>query len=585
MIHRTLIGIGLAFVALCASAAPKGATKAVMISIDGLQHRYIKAAIDAGVASAPRGFAWMANGAAFSAEAYPVVTTLTAPSHVSTLTCSFPAQHGVIANTFMAGGQKLSGFNSEVKTETLVEAARRQGKTVISIAYVSVDGQNPRRTADFGVSYPDTKYVPQNDTQIWQWETLAPATGWVLRGGTTTALREAKLAIVLNPVTHERRELNALVEKTAAGYELTLDADKDLTNGVTITLTATAVVPPSTPVFFTEEAPESPLRGYRRRVDLRAAVDGTALKVFVAGSSYNYAQPESFRKWLDGQDLVWPTKFAVLEQKDPVGFVEEAAIVDRFLATVAQKAVAQYPNDLVLFYQPLIDTVEHAFEAKLPQPFNPKATDPISQAYAHAIAIVDANVSALLTAAGDDRTVMLMGDHGMEPMQKTLNLSAIMTVDRDKVDVVTSGSLALVYAKGTDPMATAAADHYGDLLAQALDKLSPLGKPSLSGQARKSVTSGDWNYGEAVWAFMAGEGLWFAWSLETDPVLPTKAFGMHGQSTFVKTMATGLFLKGPGVSAQNLGQISLIDAVPTLVDLLGIQAPRDCRGHSLLKSR
>ena len=81
-----------------------------------------------------------------------VTPSLTAVSHVALATGAPPARTGIVGNTFHPAGTALlerrRGFDVEPETETLWEAAARQGKRVVSLGFPGASQRSPRsRTA------------------------------------------------------------------------------------------------------------------------------------------------------------------------------------------------------------------------------------------------------------------------------------------------------------------------------------------------------------------------------------------------------------------------------------------------------
>src|ERR1700741_4458403 len=89
-----------------------------------------------------------------SARVINVDPTLTAPTHVSMLTGADPQRTGVVSNRFHLPGtpaeQTARGMMQDSDVETLIEAARRQGKRVGAVSFPTIDNGSPQRTADFG---------------------------------------------------------------------------------------------------------------------------------------------------------------------------------------------------------------------------------------------------------------------------------------------------------------------------------------------------------------------------------------------------------------------------------------------------
>jgi hypothetical protein len=261
-----------------------------------------------------------------------------------------------------------------------------------------------------------------------------------------------------------------------------------------------------------------------------------------------------------------------------------------------------------MFYQPLIDTIGHGYESKLPLPFNPEATDDITQAYVRAFQIVDQNISDLLFDMEATDVVELMGDHGMDPIKKTVNVAALLPQDlRDKVDVIASGTLVLLYpkrpaAQGLDAAqqptseSIAAANAVGQTLYERLKNLQHEGNAvfgsahrlsprAIFGAESPSAYGSDWQFGEAVWAFTGGTGYWLRYN-EIDPETFSEppALGMHGNFINLPSMDTTGFIGASQLHKASIKQDRLLNMVPTFTHLMGMDAPRDCMGTSIIQN-
>ena len=137
----------------------------------------------------------------------PVDPTLTSTNHISLATGFPPAATGIVANQFHAAGspaaQKANGFDTAIGTETLWEAARRQGRRVGSLAWPGTDAKGERRTADWGMLYNND---PDHEAQVLtlsreDWRPAPPSPGGealltsrlTIDGGPEAAARELDL--------------------------------------------------------------------------------------------------------------------------------------------------------------------------------------------------------------------------------------------------------------------------------------------------------------------------------------------------------------------------------------------------------
>lgn len=141
-----------------------GSGRVVLVSLDGasaveLHRRYRAGELDAG------GFARFFEVGQVATSLTPVDPTLTAVNHISLATGFPPAATGIVSNNFhVAGspwGERASGFAAPIGTETLWEAARRQGRRVGVWTFPGADDTGPRRRGDWGFTYGGKGYPPE----------------------------------------------------------------------------------------------------------------------------------------------------------------------------------------------------------------------------------------------------------------------------------------------------------------------------------------------------------------------------------------------------------------------------------------
>jgi predicted AlkP superfamily pyrophosphatase or phosphodiesterase len=97
-----------------------GKTRALVISLDGLDFRYLKNADEYGL-KIPNLRRLMANGV--TAPVFGVFPTLTYPSHTTLVTGVQPDRHGIYGNSAIEPLDKISGdldsFATSIKADTL----------------------------------------------------------------------------------------------------------------------------------------------------------------------------------------------------------------------------------------------------------------------------------------------------------------------------------------------------------------------------------------------------------------------------------------------------------------------------------
>jgi hypothetical protein len=604
LLIAALLPLALSAAAL---AAPKPAPRATpsithpihyFISIDGLQPDLLRALDGAGALTASKGLGDLYRHALVVDAATPVVS-LTAASHVSTITCSPPSRHGIVANAYIVDGKKVSGYDHPFVGEPLWRAAMRQGKKVLSLAYVGSDGPTPERLADFGLGYPDADLIGPHQQLDWTLAALPAAQGWSAgaTGARLDGAKEATITIVLNPKTQEAATLQVLlVPRDGGDPTIYVDNDKDLANGYLGTLGGGDDGAKIVDAYFTETNASSTMLGAKRRSFLRGISHAAGhVGLYVSKASYNAAYPASFRQRLDELNLVWPDYGVADPKLTTAEYLETQSMIDRFLTTVAEQVVPELDVDLVLFYQPLIDTLGHKLESALPRPFDPAATDEVTRAFVAAFQLVDADLGRLLAHTGPRDVVAAMGDHGMDPIRKAVNVAKLLPSDHiGKVEIVSSGSMTLLYAPANaTPAQIAEAKAIGAGLRDKLVATSFEGAPIYGNAWQKDAfgptpnDQGDytreWQYGEALWAYSTASGFWLLYQpLTPDTFFDPPALGMHGQDIHLPTMVTAMMFRAPELRPEHRAAGSLIDAVPTFSRLVGMAPPTQCLGHSLV---
>jgi predicted AlkP superfamily pyrophosphatase or phosphodiesterase len=532
-------------------------------SIDGLQPRLLESftSLDSATNGGFRSL-WR-KGLVFP-DAKAHVISITAASHASTATCSSPSRHGITGNHFLRNNKKVSGFKEPLRAETMWQAARRQGRKVASFAYVAVDGGSPERSADLGITYPDDARMGKSAIV-----SLKDANGIPF-----------ELDTVLDPKRDVRVKLSFIPE--VAGSRVRPHVVFTTPSGLrkSVELPGGRSGHSHTSLFIHD--------GERLRRILIQAIASKEDHFLVSRASYNEAHPESFRKSLDDSGLVWPDvniKGMNLDLR-PDEAVGMQGILDDFITDVAARSINQHDPDVVLFYQPLIDSTGHGFQNKLPDSGSLAGKDPVSSAFLQAFRRVDSNIARVLATSRPRDFVALMGDHGMVTTTDNVNVAPLLPDGIDKaVDVYASDSMLYLYpAAGNSD--SGAVKRAGEKLRDILAPLARNGKNVVEMVAEKDPAKGSlWNYGDAAWAFRSSEGFWFVNNpLEKDIFLPPKVPGMHGHNPDFKSMHTTLIFTGPSIkpAIRRDQTVSLVDAVPTFASLIDLAPPADCEGKSLL---
>lgn len=549
------------FPALAESPSPP---RGYFISIDGLRPDYLETMAKSGKLNAPRGLGWLYHHSVVR-RGKPIVTTLTAASHVSNATCSPPSVHGIISNSFLKDGKMIDGYSSPLSAETLWQAARKQHRTVISSGYVGVDGASPERSVDYGISFPDPSLLGKELS--------------LKLPGTHDGM---PLSLTLNSKSGETVMIYLTI-RYGQNPRVLLDDDTDLNNGRLAETTATAAGETMTLFFYEKESEE--LRLVKRRVDIRVRDLGNgAVDFYVFPASYTNAAPKSYRKFLDDHNLIWPPSYPDMKSVATNKKNEIKTAIDNFLAEATELAEKQFKHDIVAFYQLSIDSTGHTYEADLPHPFDPKRTDAVTQAYIDAFQLVDHNLSRVLSEATEEDVILLVGDHGMAPMKKKINAAILVPELMGSARVVEGGGLFLIY----DGAQAGSGDIAGEKARVALTAFKD-GTTAVLDQALRRADFEkqkiEWQYGDAVWALLSTPGYQFSASLTAPLWSAPSSPGMHGFAASHEIMDTVFVLKAPEGKREQLNRlpatVELLNAAPTFAALLDIPAPKDCRGKAL----
>jgi hypothetical protein len=111
-------------------------TRTILISFDGAQPEVIERLIRNGKLPWNGGFAKLIREGTKAEGMTSVLPTVTATNHISIATGAYPERTNIPANTLHNTDTSLtattSGFSAPIDAETLWEAAKRQGKKVVT---------------------------------------------------------------------------------------------------------------------------------------------------------------------------------------------------------------------------------------------------------------------------------------------------------------------------------------------------------------------------------------------------------------------------------------------------------------------
>lgn len=266
----------------------------------------------------------------------------------------------------------------------------------------------------------------------------------------------------------------------------------------------------------------------------------------------------------------------------------------------------------VALYSPVIDDIAHRFGGYVDPElagYDPSLEPEPWSVIAEAFAIEDRLLGELLDAADRDGAhVLVVSDHGMAATNRRLHLNlaleqaGLLALDADRrIDLSRTRALALPLADNS--VAVNTVDRLGGIVPMEE-------KESVIQDVRRALASiQDPDTGERVVLEIlapATKGLiqpggpgtgdlfvelapGYEPSTSTRSALviePTEPSGTHGYLPTRRDMRAIFGAYGPRVPpGSNLGRVRAIDVVPTVLDLLGLDAPEALPGHSLVPER
>ena len=382
-------------------AATAVAERVVLLSFDGIGADAL--ARQSGLTS----FASLAASGA-SARVIPVNPTLTAPTHVSMLTGADPRVHGIFSNWFHLDGtppeRVTRGLNAEIAVETLVEAARRQGKRVGAVPFPTVDAANSRRSADFGLVW--TSSVTEG--RIVKLSRSDFKREWVPPTWTQRPSRRASFS----PLMRARVEWSApggpRTDVDLVAYDTSDDRIENYDSYVVEVGDREVGVDARGWFAVSREQ----FGSWSKILEAQPSLNVT---LYWGAISRTNAYPESYRTLLDTEVGFWPGAPDEHADLDVATYAEQLERLSDFLARVQTTTIRRMEFDLLLAYQPVVDQALHNFLGY--------DEDVVRRAYAAADRAAAA-VGGELDANRD--ALVVVGDHGLVGVERQVRLGRLL---------------------------------------------------------------------------------------------------------------------------------------------------------------
>ena len=311
------------------SAQPPQAPPLMLVSLDGAKPDVIGHLMAAGRLPSMQAVSKAGLGPAPMTVVFPSLTPVV---HAAILTGTYPEENGVLAITFHDVSapitKTVSGFETAFEAESLVQAAKRQGKSVASISW---PGFKMSETADWTVQYGAQEAYPfslRRSSEEWK-----SAEGGLSFTALTLGGEEApvKTYLLASPGS----------EKTPAA--LYVDTDTDAANGYSATLStgqwaAVALDSASTRgtwIYLQEMSPD--LGAFKLYV-------GAVYSTKIYPPELMQAVTERFGFFPGGGDYASIENGKLGEQ----GYRDQTARLDRWLMDAAVYVKKTYAPDLLL---------------------------------------------------------------------------------------------------------------------------------------------------------------------------------------------------------------------------------------------
>jgi Type I phosphodiesterase / nucleotide pyrophosphatase len=364
------------------SKPPASALRTILISFDGAQPEVIEKLLEQQKLPRNGGFAELVNKGTRARGMIAVLPTLTATSHISIATGAYPERTNIPMNTFHDTETPLtttiSGFGAPINAETLWQAAKRQGKKVITIAFAGADGRGDERRGDqtlgFGVrdGFSFVKFM--NGAHF----DAPSADAWNL-GSQACEFKKANIGtatanqVFFQTFSMGQVFLNVLVcDAVFDGQELYdsafFDLDKNLANSFIARMRQGDWAPFELPLLAPPDAafPDQGRGKIGAWVKLLAFnPDLSAFNIYLGDIAHNVGFPQSFVDNVDNLLGFWPAEpdFFNLEagRIDEATYMEQLERLAVYLKDAMFLAIENHEFDLLMGYQVQTDEAGHQF--------------------------------------------------------------------------------------------------------------------------------------------------------------------------------------------------------------------------------
>jgi predicted AlkP superfamily pyrophosphatase or phosphodiesterase len=487
-----------------------------------------------------------------SARIINVNPTLTAPSHVSILTGADPQRTGVVSNRFHLPGtpieQTARGMMQDSDVETLVDAARRQGKRVGVVSFPTIDNNPPQRSADFGFVWA-APLVPARIVKLtradFKREWVPPT--WNERPQRRPSFSPIQRARVEWSIPRRAPDTPSVrLDVYLVAYDTTDDVRANYDSYFIEEGDREIAADEHGWFSITRQTPDGLHGSWSKMLSATTTLDVT---IYWGSISRNEAWPNSFRTLLDDEIGFWPGPPEEELEVDAATFIEQLERMADFYTRAQTMTIARVPFDLLLAYHAEVDVAGHAF-------LGAPNGESVQRA---AFVAADRAVASIAEALQPDDALVVTGDHGLVVADREVRLNTLLADHgfAPRWRAYSSGAFAELYrfAEPDDSDAVAAmltsSGHF-----ERVEKKTPTSHRN----------SGDllaWGYPNVA---IVPEDL-------SPAVVTPKPHGQHGGLNTHRELNPPLFAVGQGVPVGSFGEIAQTKIARFVAGLMGIAPP------------
>ena len=382
------------------------------ISLDGLKYEDVVKYLKVIKNPHPKGFQYLINKKNWNRALGVTNPTITASSHLSTLTCTPPAVHGIFANSQWNGTKKIIGFDADYASEGFAQRLAKQGLKVATLGYPGLDGKTPERSVTLGSSYDN----PKNQSNV-----------LTLKRG------------VKNLFSVPLRSLN----KEAPGVSFSVEAVPSL-DGSRVSYktndgcSLTHELGQWANLVVEHEGKRSLVALlYVKKTEHEAVV-------FVSPTMENNAYPANFKNALNEQNLIFsPGKDSkIREQFGDGAYLKTLEHRLNYFRDTAHFILAKEKPEAFFLYFEDLDVLGHQYAG------DAKADNIRGQHFAK----LDEALGSVLELVPETADVVILGDHGMSAINYELSGNALLPATAlEKTYRMSSGGSYFLYPKEGSP--------------------------------------------------------------------------------------------------------------------------------------